>query len=462
MVRTVDPSAEIRAEQDTTTLILVIGVGGAGCNAVANMWEAGVEGVSYLACNTDRKSLDTSPVNHRICLGADGLGAGNRPARARDAAIASQEAIRLHIESSGCRMVFIAAGMGGGTGTGAAPVIARLAREMGILTVGVVTSPLVSEGRRRWQQAMEAIAEMERNVDALLVIDNDHVVELYDDLPLHETFGRADDVLSTATRGIAEIVTRESDLVGVDFADVSEVLRDCGRAHMSVASARGENRAREALRASLDSPLLDSGRIVGAKDILLYFTTPDPDELKTRELKLVLDEVQRQANRGREVDGLSDTNIIWGTSVNPALEPGTLELIVIATGFPAGGPESGAAELPGKRTEQEKQAGQEKEEPQAPEQAKERTARDGDGATSRSAGALPATDEQTAAGGKEPSAATDEQAADDEGQDGEWPDDEAADTERAPSARTTHGGSLWSSLARRLAGLLEGEDTPIE
>lgn len=452
MARTVDPSAELRAEQDTSSLILVIGVGGAGCNAVNNMWLAGVEGVSYLACNTDQKSLDTSPVNHKIRLGAEGLGAGNRPERGRDAAIASQETIRLHIESAGCRMVFIAAGMGGGTGTGAAPVIARLAREMGMLTVGVVTSPLVSEGRRRWQQAMEAIAEMEGNVDALLVIDNDHVVELYHDLPLHETFGRADDVLSTATRGIAEIVTRESDLVGVDFADVSEVLRDCGRAHMSVTAARGENRAKEALQASLESPLLNHGRIVGAKDILLYFTTPDSDDLKTRELKLVLDEIQRHANRGRTVDGLSDTNIIWGTSVNPALEPDTLELIVIATGFSVEEPQRASEpeivgvidDEPEETDEPVPAAGEEEEEVQAEKTAEEpEETGEPEEATRQEAAPHPAEEPEPGVG---PEAGT----------------PPAAAPERPHGGREKH--TLWESLARRLTGFLEGEndDTPIE
>jgi cell division protein FtsZ len=167
---------------------------------------------------------------------------------------------------------------------------------MEMLTVGIVTSPLVSEGKRRWKQAMEAIAQLEQNVDALLVIDNDNVVRAYDDLPLHEAFSRADDVLSTATRGIAEIVTRESDLVGVDFADVAEVMRNCGRAHMSVTSACGENRVDEVLKASLCSPLLGHQEITGAKNILLNFSVPDSDELKTREVKQVLDLIQRYAN----------------------------------------------------------------------------------------------------------------------------------------------------------------------
>lgn len=414
MPRTADPSAEVRAEQDLSSLILVIGVGGAGCNAVSNMWEAGVEGVSYLACNTDRKSLDTCPVNHKIRLGDDGLGAGNRPERGRDAAIASLEAIRAHMKTSGCRMVFITAGMGGGTGTGAAPVIAKLSREMGMLTVGVVSSPLLSEGRRRWEQATRSIAQMEEHVDALLVIDNNHVIDLYEDLPLRESFSRADDVLSTATRGIADIVTQESDLVGVDFSDVAEVLRDCGRAHMSVTSARGADRAAEALRASLESPLMEHNRITGAKNILLNFTTTDSDDLKTREVRQVLERIQQYANQGRECRGLSDTNIIWGTSLNPSLEPGTLELVVIATGFSV--EETPEPTVPEPEAPRAEEPAEEEERQQAPE---------------RSAG-------------------TPGQEYVDDGQE--------TDADTAPASRT----KIWETLAQRITGLFEGEDTPMK
>lgn len=333
--------AEIQVPRGEASLIMVIGVGGAGCNAVSNMWHAGVKGVTYLACNTDQKSLNINPVMNKVRLGAEGLGAGNRPERGRDAAIASLEDIRRYLMESGCRMVFIAAGMGGGTGTGAAPVIAKLSKELELLTVGIVTSPLVSEGKKRWKQAMAAIAELEENVDALLVIDNDNVVRAYDELPLHEAFSRADDVLSTATRGIAEIVTQESDLVGVDFADVAEVMRNCGRAHMSVTSAYGENRVDEVLKASLCSPLLGHLEIAGAKNILLNFSVPDSDELKTKEVKQVLDRIQHYANADRKNVGLSETNIIWGTSINPQMESGTLELVIIATGFEVPDPNPG-------------------------------------------------------------------------------------------------------------------------
>ena len=186
---------------------------------------------------------------------------------------------------------------------------------------------------------MEAIARMEEHVDALLVIDNDNVVDTYDDLSLEEAFSRADDVLATSARGIAEIVTRQSNLVGVDFADVATVMRNCGRAHMSVTSARGENRVEEAIRAALCSPLLGQTRIAGAKNILINLSTADSRDLKARELKHLLERIQQYANDGRAVDGLSATNIIWGTNVNEQMEPGTLELVIIATGFEAPTPQ---------------------------------------------------------------------------------------------------------------------------
>ena len=281
-------------------------------------------------------------------------------------------------------MVFITAGMGGGTGTGAAPVIAKLAKEMEMLTVGIVTSPLVSEGKRRWKQAMEAIAQLEQNVDALLVIDNDNVVRAYDDLPLHEAFSRADDVLSTATRGIAEIVTRESDLVGVDFADVAEVMRNCGRAHMSVTSACGENRVDEVLKASLCSPLLGHQEITGAKNILLNFSVPDSDELKTREVKQVLDLIQRYANGDRKNVGLSETNIIWGTSINPQMESGTLELVIIATGFEVPDTNPGVAgweDGPSRTRAHVFAVSENPERPEIPEKGREEPVMAGDGET---------------------------------------------------------------------------------
>ena len=333
-----DLMEDLAVQSAAGEMILIIGVGGAGCNAIGNLWRQQIEGVSFIACNTDKKSLNINPVACKICIG-EGLGSGNRPEKGRKAAIASLEDIRHQIMSSSCKMVFITAGMGGGTGTGASPVIAKLAKEMGLLTVAIVISPLADEGKIRWQQAMEAIAELEQQVDALLVIDNDNVVETFDDLPLHETFGRADDILATAAKGIAEIVTRESDLVGVDFADVSEVMRNCGRAHMSVSSAAGENRVETLLKSSFCSPLLGHTQIAGAKHILLNFSVSDPDHLKTREVKQVLRRVQQYASVKDEAGEIRDANVIWGTSVNPNLGEDVLELVVVATGFQVQQPE---------------------------------------------------------------------------------------------------------------------------
>ncbi len=328
-----DLMAEVVEAKVDKHQLMVVGVGGAGCNAVANMWRANIAGVSYLACNTDRKSLNQNPVNRKICLGGEGLGAGNEPEAGRAAAKASIEDVRTQIEISGCKMIFIAAGMGGGTGTGAAPIIACLAREMGLLSVGIVTSPMVGEGEKRWKQAMDAINEMEQYVDALLVIDNDDVMTTYNDLPLKDAFRHADDVLATATRCIAEIITRESYLVSVDMADVSTVMRNCGRAHMSVTAAKGENRVEEAIKAALCSPLLGKMQISGAKNILLNISTREERDLKARELTQLLDRIQHYANAGRHIEGLSATNIIWGTNANPDMEEGVLELVIIAAGF---------------------------------------------------------------------------------------------------------------------------------
>ena len=193
-------------------------------------------------------------------------------------------------------MLFVTAGMGGGTGTGASPVIAKLAHEMGILTVGIVTSPLAVEGKIRYEQAFRGIEELSRNVDSLLVINNENIVEMYGRLSLKQAFGKADDILASAAKGIAEIITVESDMVNVDFADVSKVMRDSGRAHMSVATAEGEHRAAEVARASLESPLLDHTLISGAKNILLNISTSDADSLALDELMEILKYIQSHAS----------------------------------------------------------------------------------------------------------------------------------------------------------------------
>ena len=268
---------EIAAAKDKSSIIMVVGVGGAGGNAVNHMWNLGIKDVGFMVCNTDAQALDNSPVEEKVQLGREGLGAGNDPENGRKAAIESLDDIRRRLEAAGTRMLFVTAGMGGGTGTGASPVIAKLAHEMGILTVGIVTSPLAVEGKIRYEQAFRGIEELSRNVDSLLVINNENIVEMYGRLSLKQAFGKADDILASAAKGIAEIITVESDMVNVDFADVSKVMRDSGRAHMSVATAEGEHRAAEVARASLESPLLDHTLISGAKNILLNISTSDAE-----------------------------------------------------------------------------------------------------------------------------------------------------------------------------------------
>ena len=323
---------EIAAAKDKSSIIMVVGVGGAGGNAVNHMWNLGIKDVGFMVCNTDAQALDNSPVEEKVQLGREGLGAGNDPENGRKAAIESLDDIRRRLEAAGTRMLFVTAGMGGGTGTGASPVIAKLAHEMGILTVGIVTSPLAVEGKIRYEQAFRGIEELSRNVDSLLVINNENIVEMYGRLSLKQAFGKADDILASAAKGIAEIITIESDMVNVDFADVSKVMRDSGRAHMSVATAEGEHRAAEVARASLESPLLDHTLISGAKNILLNISTSDADSLALDEVMEILKYIQSHASVQAPDGTVHDANIIWGTSVKPQLGR-RIELVVVATGF---------------------------------------------------------------------------------------------------------------------------------
>ena len=335
---------EIAAAKDKSSIIMVVGVGGAGGNAVNHMWNLGIKDVGFMVCNTDAQALDNSPVEEKVQLGREGLGAGNDPENGRKAAIESLDDIRRRLEAAGTRMLFVTAGMGGGTGTGASPVIAKLAHEMGILTVGIVTSPLAVEGKIRYEQAFRGIEELSRNVDSLLVINNENIVEMYGRLSLKQAFGKADDILASAAKGIAEIITVESDMVNVDFADVSKVMRDSGRAHMSVATAEGEHRAAEVARASLESPLLDHTLISGAKNILLNISTSDADSLALDEVMEILKYIQSHASVQAPDGTVHDANIIWGTSVKPQLGR-RIELVVVATGFDSAAIERAAKPL---------------------------------------------------------------------------------------------------------------------
>ena len=324
--------SEIKAPKTDGSIIMVVGVGGAGGNAVNHMWNLGIRGVTFMVCNTDQQALDKSPVELKIRLGAEGLGAGNDPENGRRAAVESLPEIRQHLEEAGTRMLFITAGMGGGTGTGASPVIAKLAKEMGLLTVAIVTSPLAVEGKIRYEQAFRGIEELRQNVDSLLIINNENILEIYGRLSLKQAFGKADDILCSAAKGIAEIITVESDLVNVDFADVSKVMRDSGRAHMAVATAEGDNRAETAAEASLRSPLLDHNLISGAKNILLNISVSNADSLMYEEVVRILEYRQAHASVQDDNGVIHNANIIWGTSEKPQLG-NAIELVVVATGF---------------------------------------------------------------------------------------------------------------------------------
>ena len=320
-------------ETATFAQIKVIGVGGAGCNAINRMVQYGLRGVEFIAVNTDRQALYLAKSETKIQIGEKltrGLGAGADPEIGRKAADESRELLVEAIK--GADMVFITAGMGGGTGTGASPVIAKLAKEMGMLTVGIVTSPLAVEGKIRYEQAFRGIEELRQNVDSLLIINNENILEIYGRLALKQAFGKADDILASAAKGIAEIITVESDLVNVDFADVSKVMRDSGRAHMSVATAEGDNRAEAVAEASLHSPLLDHNLISGARNILLNISVANAEELMYEEVVRILEYIQAHASVEDESGNIHNANIIWGTSEKPQLG-NAIELVVVATGF---------------------------------------------------------------------------------------------------------------------------------
>ncbi len=306
------------------TIIKVIGVGGGGSNAVNFMHDKGISGVDFIVANTDVQALAKSPVSKKVQLGrtlTEGLGAGNQPDKGREAAVENIEDIKS-ILSEGTKMVFITAGMGGGTGTGAAPVIAEAAKEMGILTVGIVTIPFRYEGRKRIKSAIEGITKMEKNVDALLIINNEKIREIYGNLAGSKAFGKADEVLTVAAKGIAEIITIEGH-INVDFADVETVMKGSGIALMGTGEGTGENRAEIAVKAALTSPLLDNTDIKGAKNILLNIVSGE-QEATMDEISYINEFVQEQAG--------NNADLIWGTNVNRSLGE-KIVITIIATGF---------------------------------------------------------------------------------------------------------------------------------
>jgi cell division protein FtsZ len=313
---------------NNSSIIKVIGVGGGGSNAVNYMYEQGIKGVDFIVCNTDAQALDKSPVPLKIQLGStltEGRGAGSIPEVGRNAAIESLEEIK-ELLSDNTTMVFITAGMGGGTGTGAAPVIAKVARDLGILTVGIVTVPFMFEGKKRSSQAELGLAEMRANVDTLLEINNDKLRELYGNLTLKAAFGHADEVLCTAAKGIAEVITLIG-TVNVDMNDVKTVMKDSGKAIMGSGRASGEGRARKAVESALESPLLNDRDITGANFVLLNITHGN-NELLMDEISEITDYIQEQAGMSAEV--------IWGYGQDVSLGDDVC-VTVIATGFTGNG-----------------------------------------------------------------------------------------------------------------------------
>ena len=319
-------------ELDSESNIMVIGVGGAGGNAVNHMYKMGITGVNFVVCNTDAKALNNCEVKNKVQMGP-GLGAGNDPKRGKELATESEEQLRSLLETSGVKMLFIAAGMGGGTGTGASPVIAKLAHELGILTVAVVTMPFRMEGPGRYNSAVEGVNELKQWVDSTLVIDNERLRMLYGKLPLKEAFGKADDVLSMATKGIAEIITVEVALVRVDFADVNKVMRKSGRTHMSMVKATGENRALEVAEGALSSSLLDDNNINGAKEILINFAVNNIDNITQDDITIAMECIQKHASYKDEDGNIHAADIIWGACQKPSLDEDELEMVIVATRF---------------------------------------------------------------------------------------------------------------------------------
>ncbi len=317
---------EFNLPKNRSSVIKVIGVGGGGGNAINYMYENGIEGVDFVVCNTDSQALEASNVPTKIQLGAtltEGLGAGSNPEMGKKAAEESIDKVQELLDAN-TKMLFITAGMGGGTGTGAAPIIAEVAKERGILTVGVVTIPFSTEGGNRHQYAMEGLKELRENVDTLLVINNDKLIEIYGDLTFTQAFAKANEVLNTATKGIAEVISQHL-LVNIDLNDARRVLERSGTAVMGQATASGENRAIEAVKGALDSPLLNDNNIKGAKQVLLKIVTGAGEaEIRMMELADIKQKIQEAA--GCEV------NIIEGIGIDPDLQ-GEVCVTVIATGF---------------------------------------------------------------------------------------------------------------------------------
>lgn len=308
-------------QSGTPSIIKVIGVGGGGGNAVNHMYREGIHDVTFVVCNTDNQALDESPVPIKLQLGHEGLGAGNRPERARDAANESLEDIKQML-NDGCKMAFITAGMGGGTGTGAAPIIAKTAKDMGILTVGIVTIPFLFEGNRKIDQALDGVEEMSKHVDALLVINNERLRDVYSDLSVMNAFGKADDTLSVAAKSIAEIITIRGK-INLDFNDVKTVLKDGGVAIMSTGYGEGEGRVTQAITDALHSPLLNNNDIFNSKKVLFNISYSMNSDLMMEEMNEVHEFMSRFGK---------DVETKWGLYIDDSLGE-KVKFTILATGF---------------------------------------------------------------------------------------------------------------------------------
>lgn len=304
------------------TIIKVIGVGGGGCNAVNQMFKDGINDVEFLVCNTDSQSLVDSPVAEKLQLG-EGLGAGCDPEEGRRLAVEKVDEIKRRL-NDGTKMVFITAGMGGGTGTGAAPVIAKVAKEMGLLTIAVVTQPFRDEGTEFLRRAYEGIQELSKNVDSLLIIDNQKIYDIYGDLDIWDAFPKADAVLKTAIKGIAEIITGHG-YINVDFADVRKVMKDSGMAIMGSGMANGTGRARKAVERAFTSPLIKDYSLKSAKNVLINITSSRENSLKMSEMEQIISYVTEYTGNA--------FNFKRGVAYDEKMEAGTISVTIVATGI---------------------------------------------------------------------------------------------------------------------------------
>ncbi len=325
----INPMVDFGAPEKENTIIKVIGVGGGGGNAVNHMYREGIHDVSFVLCNTDMQALNDSPVPMKLQLGKEGLGAGNKPEKARQAAEESINDIKSML-SDGTKMTFITAGMGGGTGTGAAPVIARVSKELDILTVGIVTIPFRFEGKKKINQALDGVDEMAKHVDALLVINNERLRKIYPELTVLDAFGKADDTLSVAAKSIAEIITNHG-LINLDFNDVKTVLKDGGVAIMSTGYGEGDGRVKLAIQDALNSPLLNDNDIFNSKKILLSINFSNGSDKDNQSVGGLMMEEMNEVNDFMEQFG-SDFEIKWGIGLDPDLG-NKVKVTILATGF---------------------------------------------------------------------------------------------------------------------------------